>query len=224
MADHLRYAMLIRTENNETLIEGSICENPRSYAKEAQKIKEKMIEVDLKPNERKKITSKKHGNWLCECDANNILVICLIEEGYPERLGYAFINEIRKSVSDIPNYYGMTAKEMDSAYRTEFDNLSKKYNDPNSIDKLSSVNSKVDLATSKMQDNLKQALENQQDMTNVKTKSEGLLNMAKDYNDNADELRKIMYWRNMKLKMIMGVMGGAGVFALVLPIIQKFST
>ena len=33
-----------------------------------------------------------------------------------------------------------------------------------------------------------------------------------------------MYWRNMKLKMIMGVMGGAAAFSVVMPIIQKFAT
>ena len=45
--------------------------------------------------------------------------------------------------------------------------------------------------------------------------------MAKDFDNNADELRKIMYWRNMKLKMIVGIMGGAASMSVVLPIAQK---
>jgi vesicle-associated membrane protein 7 len=58
----------------------------------------------------------------------------------------------------------------------------------------------------------------------LNTKTEGLLDLAKDYNNNADELRKIMYWRNMKLKVIMGMMGGATAISLVVPIMQKFAT
>lgn len=133
-----------------------------------------MIQAELRPNERKKIVSNKNGSWLCECDGNNILYITLIADGYPERLGYAYINELRQAAGQISNYYGMTPAEFERAFQSTFEASSTKYNDPNSIDKLSSVNSKVDLASAKMQDNIKKALENQQDLNNVNTKTEAL--------------------------------------------------
>lgn len=224
MSDKLRYGMVIRLADGEVLISGSVSTNSKSYAKESAKIKEKMLSAQLKPNERKKIIGKA-GNWLCECDGNNILYVTCTEPepDYPERLGYGYIAELRKSLSEISNYYSMTPAEVAKNFDPTFQKLSAKYNDPKSFDSLSSVTSKVDLATKKMEDNIKSALSNQQDLTNVQSKTELLLAEAKDFNDNADELRKVMYWRNMKLKMIMTVMGGAASFSVVLPIIQKFA-
>ena len=223
MADNLRYAMVLRPSDSATMISGSISSNSSAYLKEASKIKTKMIEAGLRPNERKKIVSQKTGNWMCECDANNILFVCLVADTYSERLAYGFLNEMRKGVSELSNYFAITPEEMEKGYKGKLDELQVKYNDPASFDSMSSVNSKVDLAKTKMEKSMQQALQNQQDLNNVNAKTENVLNLAKDLEKNSDELKKIMYWRNMKLKMIMTVMGGAGCFAVVLPIIQKFA-
>ena len=225
MADKMRYAMIIRPSDAEVLISGSVSDEPKAYVKESTKIKEKMLAAELRPNERKKIIGKS-GNWMCECDGNNILYICCVEPepDYPERLAYAFLSEMRKTLSEVPNYFSLPASDVTKAYNATFQKVSAKFNDPKSFDSMSSVTSKVDLATKKMEDNIKQALSNQQDLTSVQSRTDHLLAEAKDLNDNADELRKVMYWRNMKLKMIMTIMGGAASFSVVLPIIQKFAT
>lgn len=222
MADLLKYAQIVRPSDQETLVVGSVSSNASSYSKEAAKIKDKMIQAALNPNERKKIVSK-NGAWICEADGNNILYMALIAEDYPERLGYQLLNEFKRGVSDIPNYYNASAKEISGNYEGTFMELSKKYNNPTSFDSMTSVTNKVDKATKKMEENIKNALENQQDLNNVNAKTENLKNLAEEFNENADELRKIMYWRNMKLKMIMGMMGGAATFSIALPIIQKFT-
>lgn len=225
MADKMRYAMIIRPSDAEVLISGSVSDEPKAYVKESTKIKEKMLAAELRPNERKKIIGKS-GNWMCECDGNNILYICCVEPepDYPERLGWTFLVEMRKRLAQISNYHLFSPREMDNIASGHFQKLMEKYNDPKSFDSMSSVTSKVDLATKKMEDNIKQALSNQQDLTSVQSRTDHLLAEAKDLNDNADELRKVMYWRNMKLKMIMTIMGGAASFSVVLPIIQKFAT
>lgn len=224
MSDLLRYVLIVRPSDQETLISGSISDNESTYAKESSKIKTKMIEAALQPNERKKIVSPKNGPWICEVDGNNLLYIVLTHPEYQERLGYALITELKKGLSDIPNYYNATPKDIQKGFDSAFTGLVKKYNDPGSFDSLSKVSGKVDKATKVMEDNIKKALENQQDLNNVNAKTENLKNLAQEFNENADEMRKIMYWRNMKLKMIMGVMGGAAAFSVVMPIIQKFAT
>jgi Synaptobrevin len=221
MADLLRYGQIVRPSDQTTLVLGSISDNASSYTKEAIKIKDKMIQAELNPNERKKIVSK-NGAWICEADGNNILYMVLIAQDYPERLGYQLINEFKRGLSDVPNYYNASAAEITRSYEGKFMELSKKYNNPASFDSMTSVTGKVDVATKKMEDNIKKALENQQDLNNVNAKTENLKNLAEEFNENADELRKIMYWRNMKLKMIMGMMGGAATFSVVMPIFQKF--
>lgn len=224
MTDFLRYVLIVRPSDKETLISGSVSDNESAYAKESNKIKDKMIAAELQPNERKKIVSPKNGPWICEVDGNNLLYIVLTHPEYQERLGYQLIADIKRGLSDIPNYYNASRKDIEKAYETTLMDLIKKFNDPASFDSLSKVSGKVDKATKVMEDNIKKALENQQDLNNVNAKTENLKNLAEDFHGNTDELRKIMYWRNMKLKMIMGVMGGAAAFSVVMPIIQKFAT
>ena len=213
--------MLLRIKDSETLICGSVSPNPKPYVKESVKIKEKMMQAGLKPNERKLIVSPKNGKWVSECDGNNIIIVALVADGYPERLGYAFIDEVRKGLSDITNYQDNTAKETEDHFENAFMNLMEKYNDPGKIDKTFLVGQKVDIALEKTQKVVNQALQNQQDLNKMDQSTANLLTMAKDFDNNADELRKIMYWRNMKLKMIVGLMGGAASMSIVLPLAQK---
>jgi len=49
-----------------------------------------------------------------------------------------------------------------------------------------------------------------------------ILEGAKEQEGLAEELRLIMYWRNMKLKMILSMVSFATVFSFVIPVVQKF--
>ena len=224
VSDLLRYAMILRPSDSQVLVSGSVSDDASAYVKESGKLKEKMTQANLKPNERKKIVGK-IGNWICECDSNGVLYLCCVapEPEYPERLGYAYINELRKAVTEINNYFSMSPSELTKIFYGTFEKLSKKYNNPASFDSLYSVNSKVDTAIAKSEQLTKDALANQQDMRALESRSANLLTEAKDFNENADELRKVMYWRNMKLKMMISMVGGAASFSFVLPIIQKFA-
>lgn len=222
--DNIRYGMILRQSDNETLLSGSISSNSKAYSKEAGKVKEKMLQAGLNPNERKKFVSPKNGNWQCECDGNKILFVVLVADGYPERLGYELIDKLRKGLVEVPNYFALSPMDTEKAFFAQFEQLMGKYNDPKSFDATSSVSAKVDLAKSKMENNMKAALANTQDLQNVESKTNNLKEMAKEMEKDSDELRKIMYWRNMKLKMIMTIMGGAASFSVILPIIQKFTT
>lgn len=46
--------------------------------------------------------------------------------------------------------------------------------------------------------------------------------VAKDFSKNAEELKKIMYWRNMKLKIIIIVIVVAILCYILIPIIKHF--
>lgn len=91
--------------------------------------------------------------------------VCLIAEEYPERLGYLFITENKKSIAaDVDGYYRESASSIKANFGPKFKALIAKFNNPESFDKLSSAGAKVEKATVKMQDNLKDAMENQQDL------------------------------------------------------------
>ena len=164
MAEFLKYALILRQTDSAVLIEGSTDPSPKPYAKESKKIIKATVKADLFPEERKKTVSKKFGKWLAECDSQNIVHLVLIADEYPERLGYAFIKELRTSIKELPTYYTDEPEEVQENFGKEFERLLAKYNDPSSFDKLTSVNKKVAEATDKMKGNLEEAIKNVQDL------------------------------------------------------------
>lgn len=224
MGDQVLYAAIVRSSDRETLIQGSPCSPGNGYDKGFLKLKERMVDAGLQPNERKRIMTADNTTWVCECDGNKILYLILVAEKYSERLAYQFINDLRKGFAENANYYNLTPAEASRNFGAQFEQLSKKYNDPGSVDKISSVSNKIDEASKKAEASLRKALTNQQDLQNTNEKSENARNLANNYSDNADELRKIMYWRNMKLKVILSMMGVAALFSVAIPVVSKFSS
>ena len=162
--DFLKYGLILRPADGEVLIKGSICPSPKPYAKEAKKIIKKLYEADLRSDERKKIVSPKHGKWLAECDDQSVIHVCLISEDYPERLGYKFLQESRGAISEVNSYWSESQTFVEDAYRTKFFELMTKFNDPNTFDRITSINKKVDQATEIMKDNLGKAMENTENL------------------------------------------------------------
>jgi len=224
MGDHLLYSMVVRSSDKETLIGGSVCAPGNNYDKDAGKIKDKMLQSSLQPYERKRIVTGDRNTWVAECDANRMLYIALFAENYPDRLLYQFLNDLKEKFSALPNITTAKPSEVNNALRQKFEELSRKYNDPSSVDKTAAVSMKIDEATKKTEASLKQALLNQQMTEEVHEKSKNVKNLASNYSENAEELRKIMYWRNVKLKIILGVMGVAALLSVSMPVIEKFAS
>lgn len=223
MGDNLLYSAIVRSSDRETLLGGTVCQGHNSE-KDFPKIKEHMLGANLLPNERKKLIAADKSGWFCECDGNKVLFIVNVVDKYSDRLAYQYLNDLRKGISEVPNYSTLSASEVSKSFSSKFESLAKKYNDPTSIDKLAAVGKKVDEASQKTEASLRLALTNQQDLKTVEDKSEHVKNLSKNYNEDAEELRKIMYWRNMKLKIILSMMGVAAVFSVAMPVISKFTS
>ena len=88
---NVRFVMFIRLEDTKTLIYGSGGKASK-YEKEAMKIKTKLLMSALKPDERKKINSPKHGKWLTLCDEKMILYSVCLAKKYEENLGNQFLD------------------------------------------------------------------------------------------------------------------------------------
>lgn len=86
MSTKIKYAFLLRLEDEAVLIKAS-AGDIKKYETEAKKIKTKLLISALKPDERKKIESPKHGKWLSICDANKIIFTVCVTKNYSERIG-----------------------------------------------------------------------------------------------------------------------------------------
>lgn len=57
----------------------------------------------------------------------------------------------------------------------------------------------------------------------IQQRTEDMLEEAKSFNENAKELHQIMYWRHMKLKVILGITGVAGTMSFIMPMLEKLA-
>jgi hypothetical protein len=79
----------------------------------------------------------------------------------------------------------------------KFDNLG-------DVDKLSAVKKQVDSVKVVMQDNINIALQNCVKLESIEATSEELQQQAGIFKKSANDLKNKMWWKNMKMKLIIG--------------------
>jgi hypothetical protein len=82
--------------------------------------------------------------------------------------------------------------------------ICQKYDNLNEIDKLASVTLKVESVKLTMQDNVDLALQNCVKLESIEKAAEDLQQQAGVFKKNANELKKRMWWKNLKMKLILG--------------------
>lgn len=79
-----------------------------------------------------------------------------------------------------------------------------KYDNLAEIDKLAAVTRKVDAVKLVMQENINVALQNCVKLESIEATSEELQQQAGIFKKNATDLRNKMWWKNMRMKLIIG--------------------
>ena len=145
----IKIGLLHRFSDDVTLIEKKIGDG--SYSKELKKVLKVLKGKDLAPNERQKIISKKQkANWWAQCDTHGIVHIYLISVDYKNYLAGNLMQESEAKVGEVDEYYKLNAKQVYKGFDEKFTQLLDKFNNPENHDSLSSAQSKVDKATTKM--------------------------------------------------------------------------
>lgn len=158
----IQMGLLYRFADDEQLIK--IKSGEKDYTKEKKKVIKVLRGKGLQPDNRQKIISKKfNGKWWAECDDQNVVHIFLISNSFPDYLAGELIGASREAIKDVDEYYNETPDVIKSEFKQKFTEILEKYNDPKN-DALMRVNSKVERAKTKMEENLQSALENTQDL------------------------------------------------------------
>ena len=94
-----------------------------------------------------------------------------------------------------------TAKDrsLDKACGSLLQKICQKYDNLNEIDKLASVSLKVESVKLVMQDNVDMALQNCVKLESIEKAAEELQQQAGVFKRNAHELKKRMWWKNLKV-------------------------
>ncbi|PVU86126.1 hypothetical protein BB559_006022 [Furculomyces boomerangus] len=83
------------------------------------------------------------------------------------------------------------------------------------------VQQQVDEVVGIMQENINKVMEREERLDTLQTKTEELNEGARQFRRGATQVRKKMWWRDMKLKIIIGVIVVILLIAIIVPIVKS---
>lgn len=114
----------------------------------------------------------------------------------------------------------MTAKDraLDKTTGTLLQKICAKYDNLQEVDKLAAVTAKVDSVKLVMQENVDIALQNCVKLESIEKAAEELQQQAGVFKRNAHDLRKKMWWKNLKMKLLLAFVIIAILTAVIVPV------
>ena len=168
--------------------------------KEINRIFNKLAKLpNKKYDERNKITSKEENYYFMNVKPNYLFII-LVNNQYPERYAFELIAKIMEE--NIPTMINDETGELNPSGRQALKELVNKYQDTKSINKIAEIQSGVDSLKVDMKKNITKMVESVDNVNELQNKSEQLKLETEDYKKTSVEIRKLTWWQNCKLWVI----------------------
>ena len=134
------------------------------------------------------------------------LVVCARE--YQQRNAFKFLAEVRREFDDQFGDSVQTARHssLSRPARELFRNLCERYNSAQNIDKVSAVNLQVEEVKGVMQNNIQSVLRNQENIETLLDQSDTMKNEATGFQRSANRAKDKMWWKNVKLQIVIVVL------------------
>ena len=208
----IKYLLIGDSSTNKIITEFSSGNAPSKTKKEINQIFNKLCKSQNKKiDERNKITSKNENYYFTFCNPD-LIYILLANNQYPERHVFELIQKINDE--KIPNSVNDETRELNPSGRQALKQLIDHYQDPKNINKIAEIQKDVDSLKVDMKKNINKMVESVDNVNELQDKSEALKLETDDYKKNAIEVRKITWWQNFKLWIIL-----AGLVLLLILII-----
>ena len=168
--------------------------------KEINRIFNKLAKLpNKKYDERNKITSKEENYYFMNVKPNYLFII-LVNNQYQERYAFELIAKIMEE--NIPTMINDETGELNPSGRQALKELVNKYQDIKSINKIAEIQSGVDSLKVDMKKNITKMVESVDNVNELQNKSEQLKLETEDYKKTSVEIRKLTWWQNCKLWVI----------------------
>lgn len=151
-----------------------------------------------------------------------VLAVGIRDKQYPERVA---LNCLREFADKVFTAQGTEILEqarpgaLSTPLRKTMQDLMKQYNDVGKQDTTAKVQGQVDNLKGIMQDNVKQILETHVTLESLQNSSESMSSQANQFLRQSVDLRRQVQYRNLKLKIIMGVCISSLVVYFAMPFI-----
>ncbi len=198
----IKYLLIGDSSTNKIITEFTSGNALPKTKKEINQIFNKLCKSpNKKLDERNKITSKDENYYFTFCKPDLIFII-LADNNYPERHIFELIQKINED--NIPSMVNDETRELNPTGRQSLKQLIDVYQEPKNINKIAEIQSDVDSIKIDMKKNINKMVESVDDVNTLQNKSEALRLESNEYKKNAVEIRKITWWQNFKLWIILG--------------------
>ena len=196
----IKYILIGDSSSMKIITEFSTGNPSQKTKKEINRIFTKLAKVENKKyDDRNKITSKDENYYFMNIKPD-LLFIVLANNQYPERYVFELISKIVEE--NIPTMVNDETRELNPSGRQALKELVNKYQDIKNINKIAEIQEDVNAIKIDMKKNINKMVESVEDVNDLQNKSEQLKLESQDYKKNAVELRKITWWQNFKLWII----------------------
>ena len=167
--------------------------------KEINKIFNKVAKMPKKFDERNKLPSKDENYYFTHAKPDLVFIV-LANSEYPERYVFELISKIVEE--NIPTMVNDETRELNPNGRQALKDLVNKYQDIKNINKIAEIQQDVNSLKVDMKKNINAMVNSLEDVEDLQNKSEQLKLESQDYKKNSVELRKLAWWQNCKLWII----------------------
>jgi hypothetical protein len=153
-------------------------------------------------------------------DGVNRVFAVVTDKAYPARVAFTLVEEVQSKFVTKVGDKSLTAKEgsLSRAMNSTFADICIKYEDVKNVDKLSSLQGKVDAVKSKMEDNIAQILSNEEKLDSISANAENLNAQAKVFENRSNQLRKQMQWKSIKMWILLAFVISIVLIIIIVPL------
>jgi hypothetical protein len=198
----IKYLLIGDTSCSKIITEFSSGNTQPKTKKEINQIFNKLCKTQNKRiDERNKITSKNENYYFTFCHPT-LLFLVLANNKYPERLIFELISKINEE--KIPDMVNDETRELNPSGRQALKQLIDVYQDPKNVSKISQIESDVNSIKTDMRKNINKMVESVDDVNKLGESAAHLQLETKEYKQNSIEVRKLTWWQNFKMWIILG--------------------
>jgi hypothetical protein len=198
----IKYLLIGDSSTNKIITEFSSGNAQPKTKKEINQIFNKLCKTpNKKLDERNKITSKNENYYFTFCHPDLIYLI-LVNNEYPERYVFELIQKINDE--KIPTMVNDETRELNPSGRQSLKQLIDVYQDPKNISKIADLQSDVNSIKVDMRKNINKMVESVDDVNQLQEKSAALKLESSEYKQNSVEVRRLTWWQNFKMWIILG--------------------
>ena len=208
----IKYVLIGEASSLKIITEFTSGNPNQKTKKEINRIFNKLAKLpNKKYDERNKIASKDENYYFINIKPD-LLFIILANAAYQERYVFELVSKIVEE--NIPTMINDETRELNPTGRQALKDLVNKYQDIKNINKIAEIQEDVNALKVDMKKNINAMVKSVEDVEDLQNKSEQLKLESQDYKKNSVELRKLAWWQNFKLWLIIG-----GVVLLVVAIV-----